>query len=238
MAPFNTYIIIVAAGSGSRFGAELPKQFCDMAGRPVLMHTIDNLRLARPGAELILVLSPDGEKIWRELCERCSYVSPQVVMGGATRWESVRNGLQAIPPDAAPHSTVLIHDGARPLVDKATVSRVCGATLNTDGAIPVIPVSDSLRQLDEDEVSSEPVDRSRFRAVQTPQGFSLWRLREAYALPYEESFTDDASVLAAAGFRNITLVKGSVDNIKITNPRDILFAEAILASRDTSACNC
>ena len=232
MALSNTYIIIVAAGSGSRFGGDLPKQFCTMAGRPVLMHTIDNLRLAREGAELILVLSESGAEIWRELCSRYDFDSPTIVPGGATRWESVRNGLQAIPADAAPHSTVLIHDGARPLIDKATVSRVCGATLNTDGAIPVVPVSDSLRQLDDDEISSEPVDRSRFRAVQTPQGFSLWRLREAYTLPYEDSFTDDASVLAAAGFHNITLVKGSVDNIKITNPRDILFAEAILASRN------
>lgn len=231
MALFNTYIIIVAAGSGSRFGSDVPKQFCLMAGRPVLMHTIEAMRLARPGAEILLVISESERGRWHSLCEEYGFDSPTVVFGGSTRWESVKNGLAAIPCDAMPHSVVLIHDGARPLVDKATVSRVCGATLNTDGAIPAVPVSDSLRRLDEDGVRSEPVDRSEFRAVQTPQGFSLWRLRQAYQLPYKESFTDDASVLAEAGFLNITLVEGNPDNIKITNPRDIAVAEALLACR-------
>ncbi|MDE5978544.1 MAG: 2-C-methyl-D-erythritol 4-phosphate cytidylyltransferase, partial [Muribaculaceae bacterium] len=153
-----------------------------------------------------------------------------VVHGGATRWDSLKKGLAAIPADSRPNSIVLIHDGARPLVDTPTVKRVCAAAVNTDGAIPAIPVSDSLRQLDRDGVSSSPADRSGFRAVQTPQGFILWRLREAYSLPYQESFTDDASVMAEAGFENIFLVEGNPDNIKITNPRDILIAEAILAA--------
>lgn len=227
---FPVYIIIVAAGSGSRFGSDIPKQFCLMGGRPVVMHTIDNLRRVRPGAELILVISPSEEERWRTLCHEYGFESPRTIHGGKTRWESVKNGLGAIPADASPQSAVLIHDGARPLVDAATVSRVCGATINTDGAIPAVPVSDSLRRLDEDGVRSEPVDRAAFRAVQTPQGFTLWRLRQAYSLPYQESFTDDASVMAEAGFENITLVAGNPDNIKITNPRDILIAEAIMSA--------
>ena len=228
MALFDTYIIIVAAGSGSRFGAEIPKQFCLLKGRPVVMHAIDRLKEAKPGAHVVIVISRSEETRWRNLCEEHGFPSPTVAFGGATRWESVKNGLAAIPADAKPNSVVLIHDGARPLIDAQTVNRVCAATLNTDGAIPSIAVSDSLRKVDKDGVGSEPVDRGSFRAVQTPQGFTLWRLREAYAHPYESHFTDDASVMAGAGFENIFLVEGNPDNIKITNPRDIAIAEAIL----------
>lgn len=228
MPLFDTYIIVVAAGSGTRFGAEIPKQFCLLAGKPVVMHAIDRLREAKPEAHVIIVISRDEETRWRGICKTYGFDSPTVAFGGATRWDSVKNGLAAIPPDAKPNSVVLIHDGARPLVDSPTVWRVCGATLNTDGAIPAIAVSDSLRMVDEDGVGSEAVDRGRFRAVQTPQGFSLWRLREAYSRPYQNHFTDDASVMAEAGFENIFLVEGNPDNIKITNPRDIAIAEAIL----------
>lgn len=230
MALFDTYIIIVAAGSGSRFGSEVPKQFCLLDGRPVVMHAIERLLEAVPGATLILVISPSEQSRWEKLCEDFHFNSPLVVHGGATRWESVKNGLAAIPSDSRPNSIVLIHDGARPLVDAPTVKRVCAAAVNTDGAIPAVAVSDSLRQIDADGVSSIPVNRSDFRAVQTPQGFILWRLREAYSLPYQESFTDDASVMAEAGFENIFLVEGNPDNIKITNPRDILIAEAIMSA--------
>ena len=228
MPLFDTYIIIVAAGSGSRFGAEIPKQFCLLDGRPVVMHAIDRLKQAKPDAHVIIVISHTEETRWRDLCETHGFESPIVAFGGATRWESVKNGLADIPTDAKPNSVVLIHDGARPLIDTHTVNRVCAATLNTDGAIPAIAVSDSLRRIDENGVGSEPVDRNRFKAVQTPQGFTLWRLREAYSLPYEDHFTDDASVMAEAGFENIFLVEGNPDNIKITNPRDIAIAEAIL----------
>ncbi len=229
MALFDTYIIIVAAGSGSRFGSEIPKQFCLLAGKPVVMHAIESLRRALPDSRQIIVISKEEEPRWNELCERYSFDSPTVAYGGATRWASVKNGLAAIPAEAKPNSIVLIHDGARPLVDAPTVKRVCGATINTDGAIPAIAVSDSLRRMGKDGVSSEAVDRNDFRAIQTPQGFKLWGLREAYSLPYQSSFTDDASVMAEAGFENVTLVEGSPDNIKITNPRDIVIAEAILS---------
>lgn len=194
------------------------------------MHAIERLLEAVPGATPILVISPSEQFRWEKLCEDFHFNSPLVVHGGATRWESVKNGLAAIPSDSRPNSIVLIHDGARPLVDAPTVKRVCAAAVNTDGAIPAVAVSDSLRQIDADGVSSIPVNRSDFRAVQTPQGFILWRLREAYSLPYQESFTDDASVMAEAGFENIFLVEGNPDNIKITNPRDILIAEAIMSA--------
>ena len=206
------YVIIVAAGAGTRFGGERPKQFLDLGGKPVCVRAAECFMAAIGSPEIIFALPADGK-------------------GGATRWESVKNALAAIPADAAPGAAVLIHDGARPLVDTPTIRRVCGAVINTDGAIPAIPVTDSLRRIGDDGVTSEPVDRADFRAVQTPQGFALWRLRQAYALPYEKSFTDDASVMAAAGFTNIVLVAGSPDNIKITNPRDLKIAGCLICGK-------
>lgn len=223
-------IIVVAAGSGRRFGGEVPKQFRLLAGRPVVMRSLEALHDARPEARLTLVLSPGMEQYWQELCAAHGFaLDVAVVAGGATRWESVKHGIEALA-DRPAGETVLIHDGARPLVDAATVGRVAAAALNTDGALPAVAVTDSLRRLAPDggPMGSEAVERADFRAVQTPQGFALWRLREAYSLPYSEAFTDDASVMAEAGFDNIVLVEGSPSNIKITNPQDLVVAEAIL----------
>ena len=224
-------VIIVAAGTGSRFGTEMPKQFLPLCGTPVVAHAINAFREAL-GADsrILLVLSEPMIPLWRRLCADYAIPSPEIVTGGATRWESVRNAIAALG-EASPSATVLIHDGARPLVTPEVIRRAASCALNTDGAIPAVPVTDSLRRLDDSEVMSEPVDRSLFRAVQTPQAFSLWRLREAYRLPYQDDFTDDASVLAAAGFQNVVLVGGSPENIKITTPVDMLLAEAIIKSR-------
>lgn len=224
-------VIIVAAGTGSRFGTEMPKQFLPLCGTPVVAHAINAFREAL-GADsrILLVLSESMIPLWRRLCADLAIESPEIVTGGATRWESVRNAIAALG-EASPSAAVLIHDGARPLVTPEVIRRAASCALNTDGAIPAVPVTDSLRRLDDSEVMSEPVDRSLFRAVQTPQAFSLWRLREAYRLPYQDDFTDDASVLAAAGFQNVVLVGGSPENIKITTPVDMLLAEAIIKSR-------
>lgn len=228
--------IIVAAGSGSRFGSAVPKQFLPLAGFPVLCHSLRSFSEHLESAIAIVVLPALDFDHWRDLvsraCEENSIPLPIFVAGGATRWESVKNGLSAIPADTPAGATVLVHDGARPLVSEAVIRRVCGAARNTDGAIPAVPVTDSLRRL-EDGVGpmSEPVDRAEYRAVQTPQGFSLWRMREAYSLPYSETFTDDASVLAEAGFTNQVLVDGATDNIKITNPFDLEVATLLLARR-------
>lgn len=229
----TTYIIIVAAGSGSRFGADIPKQFVELEGKPVVAHAIDTFRQVLPDAEIFLVLAEEMIPLWKQLCAGYSIESPRIVAGGATRWESVKNAIAALA-EAPANATVMIHDGARPLVTPRVITRAAACALNTDGAIPAIAVTDSLRRLDEDDVRSEPVDRSRFRAVQTPQAFALWRLQEAYALPYQDDFTDDASVLAAAGFDNIVLTEGSPENIKITTPVDLLLASAIIRHRNLS----
>lgn len=229
----NIRVIVVAAGSGRRFGGEVPKQFCLLGGRPVLMHTIEAFAEAVPQAQISVVLSADMVDRWREMCQKYDFKVPHsVVEGGATRWESVKHGVEAMV-DENPGATVLIHDGARPLVDEKTIKRVIGAAVNTDGALPAVTVTDSLRRVSADGsmMGSEAVDRSDFRAVQTPQGFKLWRLREAYRQPYQKEFTDDASVMAAAGFDNIVLVEGSPRNIKITNPDDLAIAEVLLKEK-------
>lgn len=217
----------MAAGSGSRFGADRPKQFCDLGGRPVLMTTIERLR--RCGGDIVLVLSPDWTGKWSEMCSLHSFTSPRVVAGGATRWESVRRGLEAVSPDT---EIITVHDGARPVVEPDLVRRLVGAvTSGADGAIPVTPMTDSLRRVNSDG-SSCAVDRAPLRAVQTPQVFAADRLRRAYTLPYRPDFTDDASVVEAAGFTRLALVEGSPRNIKITRPGDIEIASLYLAATD------
>lgn len=232
--------IIVAAGSGSRFGSAVPKQFLPLEGIPVVCHSIRAFSQTLEDTLVIVVLPLADFDHWRSLladaCDRAGLPAPITVPGGSTRWESVKNGLAAIPADVPAGATVLVHDGARPLVPEAVIRRVRSAARNTDCAIPAIPVTDSLRHL-EDGIGplSEPVDRAAYRAVQTPQGASLWRMREAYSLPYSETFTDDASVLADAGFENQVLVEGSPENIKITNPFDLEVAALLLSRREKAA---
>lgn len=222
----DSYIttVIVAAGSARRFGAPLPKQFCDLGGRPVLMHTVDAIRRAIPDGDIVLVLSADGLELWRDLCQRHGYSSPRCVTGGDTRWQSVRNALASIPDNGI----ILVHDGARPLVDGDTVDRVVAAARRCGAAIPAVPVTDSLRRTDTDA----PVDRSLFRAVQTPQAFDAGLLKDAYRRPFDPLFTDDASVVQSAG-HPVTMTDGNRDNIKITYPTDLLLAQALLVARNT-----
>lgn len=221
----HIYNIIVAAGSGSRFGAALPKQYCLMNGRPVLMHTIENMRVALPDSHVVLVLNKDFVDYWAELCEQYSFESPRVVVGGDSRWQSVKNAIDTIPDDA---EVITVHDGARPIVDRMMVERLIAALNDAPGAIPVVSVTDSLRQLNEQ--GSVPVDRALYKAVQTPQVFQAEKLIEAYSLPFTPTFTDDASVMAAMGYE-VALVEGDTYNIKITNPLDIEIAQLYLRQR-------
>lgn len=225
MADVN--IIIVAAGSGTRFGAPLPKQFCPLAGRPVLMHTIDALRSACPEASLILVISEDMQSLWNEQCAAHGFASPHTVYGGSTRWESVRNALSAVDSNA---SIIMVHDGARPFPTAAMLCELTAALSDAEvaGAVPAVPVTDSLRRMHADGITSEAVDRAPLRAVQTPQAFRADILRRAYELPWLPQFTDDASVVEAAALGRIAITDGSPTNIKITNPLDISIAEALL----------
>ncbi len=223
-------VIIVAAGTGNRFGSTLPKQYCLLSGRPVLMTTIDCFRSSRPDADIVLVLSESMTEYWRSLCEQYGFKSPGVVYGGSTRAESVKNALLAM--DCHPEAIVLVHDGARPLVDSGTISRVIARISDSeaDGVIPVVAVTDSLRKTGDNDCSVS-VDRSRFKAVQTPQCFRFGKLLKAYENELDQSVTDDASAMERAGFNHIVLTDGNPENIKITHPFDILLAEAIVNSR-------
>lgn len=215
-------VIVVAAGSGSRFGGAVSKQFCLLKGRPLLMRSIDAFRDALPGCQVVVALAPEMTGVWKELCRRYDYVTPGVTPGGATRSESVRNALAAVPDNAR---IIMVHDAARPLVSAAVIHATLRGAEEHGAAVPVVTVTDSLRRAD----TGLAVDRAPFRAVQTPQAFRADVLREAYARPLLPQFTDDASVVEAAGTA-VTMVDGAPENIKITWPRDIAVAEALLSA--------
>lgn len=222
----NIYTIIVAAGSGSRFGSDLPKQFCTMNGCPVLMTTIDHFAKALPHSEIIVVLSDNMVDFWQRLCHEYGFRTPHtIVVGGATRFDSVSNALDYLQNcGKGIRYDVLVHDGARPNVSKALIRRAVESVENDVAAIPVVGVTDSIRMKSDDGTTSA-VDRSRFVAVQTPQAFRAETIFDAYAkADRTASFTDDASVAEAAGYA-VGTFDGDYRNIKITNPADIVIAE-------------
>lgn len=219
------YFIIAAAGSGRRFGSELPKQFCLLDGKPVLMHTVSRLHEAIPEAKIMIVLHPDYEEYWAEACSDMEFTIPHtVVHGGTTRSDSVRNALKQIHTEG--NSFVYVHDGARPLASEETILNVAKALYaGYKAAIPAIPPTDSMREICGNK--SIPVDRSKYLAVQTPQGFVSNILLQAYNA--DDAATDDASLVQKIfPDIDIAIVPGSPYNIKITNPMDITIAESIL----------
>lgn len=228
----STDVIIVAAGSGHRFGSPLPKQFCILDNRPVVMHTIDAFRRHLPDARITLVISSDMDDYWRGLCDSHGFESPVVVHGGATRWESIRNAIDTLA-SLSDDGLIMVHDGVRPIVCGDMLVRLISTLRDNphaQGAIPAVAVTDSIRQINSNG-SSVALDRPTLRAVQTPQTFRAKFLRKAYELPYSTSFTDDASVMEAAGYNDLILTEGDPDNIKITNPGDLDIASLILSRR-------
>lgn len=222
-------VIIVAAGSGTRFGATLPKQFCMLEGRPLLMTTVDRVREAMPESDIILVLNKDAVGMWRDMCDESGFCSPRIIAGGATRWESVKNALE----ETADEGYVMVHDGARPLLVTDVAVRLLKALDDGhQGAIPTVPVVDSLRCKDCGGDGSIAVDRSRYVAVQTPQAFPVKLLKMAYRATFSPEYTDDASVMQNAGFKDIVLVEGSPSMFKITHPLDMEIASLYLRNND------
>lgn len=219
----RTIAIIVAGGSGTRFGAELPKQFLELGGKPVLMRTISAFG---GGFSDVIVTLPEGQMaLWRELCERYGFAVPhRVVAGGETRWHSVKNALDSIG-DISDVDIIAVHDGVRPLVTAEVIGRTVEAARRDGAAIPVVMLNDSVRQVEKG--ASHALDRSTLRAVQTPQVFDARVLMAAYGQPFESTFTDDASVVERAG-HSVTLVEGDPQNLKITRPMDLALAEYLL----------
>ncbi len=221
--------IIVAGGKGLRMGKDLPKQFLPIGGKPVLMHTLEAFHTTDSEIQITLVLPSAQQSYWHEICKEYDFTVPHTIAdGGETRFHSVRNGLLHATKNISGDTIIGIHDGVRPFVSEDVI-RNCYLKAEVEGAvIPVIDVHETIRQLSDNK--SITVDRSAYRLVQTPQVFKSEVLLKAYHQPYSERFTDDASVVEAAGF-SVELTNGNRENIKITTPFDILIAEAILSSK-------
>lgn len=219
------HIVIVAGGKGTRMGADMPKQFLEISGKPVLMHSVERMREALPDAGIVVVLPEDQISFWNELIVDAQLeVEHKAVAGGASRTESVRNGLAALNSN---EGVVGIHDGVRPCFSLEMVQECFAKAEEVGAAIPAFSVTSSLRKLTDD--GSEAVDRSIYKEVQTPQCFNLKELNLAYSKADKE-YSDDASLMEAFGHA-IYLVEGDRDNIKITYPSDIAMAELTFSLR-------
>lgn len=219
------YVIVVAGGKGLRMGTDIPKQFLPIGGKPVLMRTLEAFYSLDENIRLILVLPEPQQAYWYSLCdEYCFNIPHQIAPGGETRFNSVRNGLSFVPDDNC--GVVCIHDGVRPFVSPEVIRRCLDEAVLKKAVIPVTLPTESIRHI-KDDVYSESVARMQYRLVQTPQAFDSVLLKEAYKIPYNECFTDDASVVEGFG-QSVYMVPGNVENIKITTPFDLLIAEAIL----------
>lgn len=223
----KTIVIIVAGGTGTRFGASTPKQFLELHGLPVLMHSI--LAVARAlddcDHDIIITLPTSQQDYWQQLCRKHAFaVQHRVVAGGETRWHSVKNALDSIDAPATV-DVIAVHDGVRPLATAGLIRRVIDTARRCGSAIPAVALNDSVRQVD--GPLSRALDRSSLRAVQTPQAFVASLLLEAYRQPYDKTFTDDASVVEQMG-HDVTLVEGDTANLKITRPIDLALAELLL----------
>jgi 2-C-methyl-D-erythritol 4-phosphate cytidylyltransferase len=203
--------------------SDMPKQFLPINGVPVLMHTIQKFAAAVPEIELVLVLPSDQISIWKSLCVEYKFtVHVNLVEGGETRFQSVKNGLSVCESDGV----IAIHDGVRPLISGALIQVCFETALKSGSALPVVPISQSLRQK-RGESDSVPIDRSGMLSVQTPQCFHAGLIKASYGQPFNDSFTDDATVFEAAGHK-VTLVEGEETNLKITTQADLKIAQAIL----------
>ena len=218
------YVIIVAGGKGLRMGSDIPKQFLPVGGKPVLMRTLERFREYSPTLKIILVLPKAQQDYWRQLCADYHFnVEYQLADGGETRFHSVQHGLALIPDEA--EGVVGVHDGVRPFPSIDVIRRCYDTAREKKAVIPVIPVVETLRHLQ--GKSSITVPRDDYRLVQTPQCFDIQLLKAANRQPYNDGFTDDASVVENFGHA-ITLVEGNRENIKITTPYDLKIAKVLI----------
>lgn len=232
------YVIIMAAGSGTRMGADRPKQFLEIGGKAILQKTMEVFLQASPGISVVTVLPEAFIDYWKDYCYRRNFTCPQIlVKGGITRFHSVRNALERIPEGAL----VAVHDGVRPLITGRLVEDMFAQAETHPALIPVIPCVDTMKVLSkvtqpsgDDVLVTVPgavADRSVLYGAQTPQIFHSEILKEAYAQPYDTAFTDDASVVEKYG-KSLSYTMGERLNIKITTTDDLILAEAIMKVRE------
>ncbi len=221
----SAFALIVAGGRGERLGADLPKQYLALGGRPVLRHTVERFA-GHPSIEGVkVVIRPEDRDLYDAAVDGLDLLPPSP--GGATRQESVLNGLTDLT-DHKP-TQVLIQDAARPFTDDATIDRALAALDRTPGAVTALPVVDSLKRGNESVVSGD-VDRTGLWRAQTPQAFRFDDILHAHRAAAGQGLTDDAAVAAQAGLA-VTLVAGSEDNFKITSADDMARAERLYENR-------
>ena len=225
----HRFAIVVAGGQGTRMGQALPKQFLELHGQPILMHTLrrfaEAAQLAAEPIGLVVVLPEAHLPHWAKLIDRHPFALPhQTTAGGATRFQSVKNGLALLPETA--EGLVAIHDGVRPLVKPKTINASFALAADKGTAVACVALKETIREVSEDG-SCLHRDRSRYRLIQTPQTFRLPLIQAAYAQQEQPTFTDDASVAEAAGHA-ICLYPGHYENLKLTTPEDLKLAEALM----------
>ena len=214
------HAIIVAGGMGSRMQADLPKQFMLLHNKPMLLHSIDVMQAVQ--AHIIVVVHPQFETYLQDLLIEFNYKNIQIVQGGITRFDSVKNGVHAIQANAT--DVVLVHDAARPFITKEMVEQIIAKVQNNNCVVPVTPIFDSLRMVANGQ--SKIINRDTIKIIQTPQAAMLSTLQQGFAQSYTEAFTDEASVCEAAGFE-VSLVDGLQQNIKITTAQQLQMANAM-----------
>lgn len=216
-------VIIVAGGSGWRMGGTVPKQYIDLNGKPMVIHTLEKFYEYDPGMKVVLVIAREHRKFWDVIANK-HIKSKKIVLatGGKTRYDSVKSGLQFIDDGVI----VGIHDAVRPLVSPETIDRCYRSAAEHGSGIPVVDMDESVRMITGPD-RSEQLDRSRLKRVQTPQVFRSELIKMAYDQAGDPSFTDDASVFESL-HREVRLVKGNPENIKITDPTGLRLASLIL----------
>jgi 2-C-methyl-D-erythritol 4-phosphate cytidylyltransferase len=217
------WAVIVAAGRGSRFGSDLPKQFVLLNNKPVIFYSLDVF--SKLNYQLIVVIHPDDQLYFKSLSETHHFPDHQIALGGAERFHSVQNALALVPETA---DFVLVHDAARPNIDITFIQRLEVEVEAYGNAIPALPVNDSLRVREGEHWQA--VHRDNYRIIQTPQFFNAAALKKSYQKDYTISFTDDASVLEADGY-NIHLVDGKNGNIKITHAEDLKWMAFLMSDK-------
>ncbi len=217
------YAIIVAGGTGSRMNSELPKQFLMLGEKPIIIHAIECFLNYDTQMECIIVVHESYQDYLKKLLQEYHLQNCKICVGGTTRFHSVKNGLAYVTEK---HSIVGVHDAARPLVNLETLKACYELAQEKGNAIPTIPINESIRYVT--SLSNKAVNRSEYQLIQTPQCFKYEVMATAYEQAYTELFTDDASVIEAAGY-TIHLTKGNLENIKITHPHDLQIASFFLA---------
>lgn len=219
-------VIILAGGKGLRMGHDLPKQFIEINGKPIVFHTIEKFIKYNASVSIVLALPESHLEYWQTISANWTYKNQvQTVIGGKERFFSVKNALETLNNI----DCVAIHDGVRPLLSLDFLKRIFSFKKEHKGWVPVIPLVDSIRQKTDDNVSIA-VNRADFMAVQTPQIFDFEKIKQAYQQPFDENFTDDASVFEQFG-ENISTFAGESTNLKITTQQDLIFAEHLLSER-------